>query len=134
MRVVRRAVERVDDPAIARVAAGSCAALLAQHGVRRKRLQERRQDFVLTLEVDVGHDVHGALVANLADRVHAAAENAAGRARRLDGHLSGAPQIEIACQTRAAAYRLANRAAAAGATFSGGRKTIAPLSQAASHR
>jgi hypothetical protein len=99
--------------------------------MRRKGRQNRGEDFALALQVDVGDDVDGALVADLVDRVDPAAQQLAGRSGGLYRDRSGQVPIQgRVCE----AQRFVNRAAAAGATFSGGNNTIAPLSQLASHR
>jgi hypothetical protein len=130
--VVGRAIERIDDPAVARVAAGVRTALFAQDGMRRKCRQNRAQDLALALQVDVGDDVDGTLVADLVDRVDPAAQQLAGGRGGLDRDRSGVAEIELG--RGLGAQRFVNRAAAAGATFSGGSNTMAPLSQLASHR
>jgi hypothetical protein len=69
------------------------------------------------------------------DRIDPPAQNLTGRSGRPDANLAGAVQIEIQDSgTRWPGYFFVKRAALGGATFSGGRSTMAPLSHAASHR
>ena len=73
MGVVGRAIERVDDPAKARVATHAGAALLAEDGVGREGGEQPGRDLVLALHVHVGDKIECAFVAHFADGVDAAA-------------------------------------------------------------
>ena len=91
-----------------------------------------RRHLPLTGDVDVGDEVDHAFMAHLADRVDAAAQQLSRRARRVYRSLARPFDFEV--DQKREPQRLAKRAAAGGATFSGGRSTMAPLSQAASHK
>ena len=136
MGIVGRAVERIDDPPVARVATAARAALLTQDAVGWKGRPEGFTHLLLALQVDVGDDVDNALVANLADGIDPPTQNITRRSGGLDANLACATEIEMGVQVPgySLTYFFVNRAALGGATFSGGRRTIAPLSQAASHK
>jgi hypothetical protein len=124
--------------------------LLGQDPVAREARADQVGDRPLGADVDLGHQVDLALEADRADPPVRLAQDGPAGPGRLDGNLTDDGEL-LGHQSKVERQRSKvrdrrvfdlrrstryfwNRAEAAGATFSGGIRTIAPLSHEASHR
>src|SRR5206468_207956 len=86
-RVVGRAVERIDDPAMAG-GAGARAAFFGEDGVIGEAVPDAVDDQRFGLTVHLRHDIaRAALVADLAEGAEALEQEGAGAPGRVDGYL-----------------------------------------------
>ncbi len=106
MGVVGGAVERVDDPAIARIARAR-AAFLAEDAVRGKGAEDDVAHLALALQVDVGDEIDHAFVAHLTNGVRAAAEHLTRGAGSLERDVARPSEIAIADERRTRAHSAA---------------------------